>query len=76
MNGPSFYAFVGNKTSELLSYRGRILLHTDPHEMEFLIPGYRVVKVGAEDLAERCMLLRDHPDLATVSWPLRKEAFR
>lgn len=76
MSGPTFYAYGGKASSELLSYKGRVLIHTDPQEMEFLVPGFRIVKLSATDLAQRVMLLRDHPNMAAVKWPIQKEAFR
>lgn len=73
----TMYAYVGNASRELLSYRGAILVHDNPAEMEYLIPGYAVIPLPpAEALGRPTMPLRHHPDLAAVAWPLEKGSFR
>jgi hypothetical protein len=74
---------MGARSGEPLSYRGRVLLHDGPAaEVEFILPSVRVVEVRgpAERVAARLgrpvMRLRDHPDLASVRWPLDRRAFR
>ena len=71
------YVMVGLASGEAVSLGGRILVHHSRPEMEFLFPiGVRVVEIGP-DIPERdTMPLRDHPDLAKVRWPLRREDFR
>lgn len=77
------YAMVGPATGEILSHGGRMVLHGDRAELEWLCPGVRVVKVrgeSPEEVAHRygrpAMLLRDHPDMAPVRWPLDRRDFR
>lgn len=72
----SRYALVGPRTGELLSYRGRIIVHGDKAEMEFLFPQARIVRVSDGDLDRPTMRLQDHPDMVSTSFPLRREEFR
>lgn len=77
----TLYALVGMVTDDLLTYHGRPIVHTDRAELEYLIDTSktRVVAVTARDLAQRSpaapLLLRDHPGLAHLTWPLRREDF-
>lgn len=74
----SRYAMVGAISGELLTYRGKVLVHNDRAEMEYLFPNRdrtRVIRITDGDLGQPTMLLRDHPALASVVWPLRREDF-
>lgn len=76
------YALKGHASGELLSYKGHVLLHPVRREVEWLMPAQTVVELSgnADQIAQRLgrpvMLLKDHPDMASVRWPLRKEDFR
>lgn len=70
------YAFAGAVSGELLTFRGAVLTHLDRAEMAFLMPGQRVVELATADMSRPLMRLCDHPDLAAVQWPLRREQFR
>jgi len=67
------YALKGSVSGELLTYGGRILVHGDRGELEWLFPNERVV---AYDGALPTLPVRDHPDMDAVTWPLKKEDFR
>lgn len=75
MSNTRWYALVGQSSGELLTYRGDVLVHDSAAELEFLVPGPRVVEVTAE-LGRSFMRVRDHPGFASVRWPLRREDFR
>lgn len=68
------YGIKGRSTGQLLSYQGMAILHSSRGEMEFLFPAERVIQVATS--SEPFILLKDHPDMAPVKWPLRKEDFR
>lgn len=79
------WAMEGEVTHELLSLGGRVLVHDNRYEMEFLVPvgvfryvelqGSTPEEVGAR-LGRPAMLLRDHPDMSAVTWPLDRRNFR
>lgn len=66
---------VGGRSGELLSYGGRVLVHNDRGEMEFLFPNQRVIRLTDGTLGQPEMRLRDHPGLSQVRFPLRREDF-
>lgn len=76
------YAFVGHTSHELLSFRGRMVLHHSREEMEYLFPLTQVVRLNGDSLEEVAhrygrpvMRLSDHPDMAAVEWPLDRRKF-
>lgn len=76
------YALVGTSSHELLSWRGRMVLHENRAEMEYLFPLTQVVRLNGDSLEEVAhrygrpvMRLRDHPDMAAVEWPLDRRKF-
>lgn len=71
------YVYVGAASGELLSYEGAILWHDNPAEMEFLVPGFRIIELPPGEAGGRPLLrLSHHPDMASVEWPLDPTAFR
>jgi hypothetical protein len=74
------YALWGHVTRDILTHQGRPIVHDNRAELEFLFPHSRVVPVTDADLAARSPLaplpLPEHPDMAPVRFPLRKEDFR
>ena len=68
------YGIVGRTTRQLLTYQGKVILHDDRGEMEFLFPAEKVIAV--ESWGEDFLLLKDHPNMAPVRWPLSKTDFR
>lgn len=71
----SRYGIVGPASQELLTYRGRVLVHDNRQELEFLLPGARVVRLSDGDLGQPVLPVRQHPNFAAVRWPLRREDF-
>lgn len=78
--GAVMYALYGPVTKEILTHKGRPIVHDNKQEMEWMFPGVRVISVTDKDLANRSPLppiqLRDHPDMASTTFPLKKEDFR
>lgn len=68
------YGIKGRSTGQLLSYQGMAIVHDNRGEMEFLFPAERVIPVALA--YGSFIMLRNHPDMAPVKWPLRKEDFR
>lgn len=75
----TWFAPQGLVSGELLSLGGKVLVHDNEREVEFLLANVKVVNLGENletALAGRpWMLLRDHPDMTWVRWPLREEDF-
>lgn len=72
----SRYALQGVTSRDLLTYGGRVLVHDSRPEMEFLFAGARIVDCPRDIPPEQTLSIRHHPDLAAVTWPLRREDFR
>lgn len=70
------FALAGRSSGELLTYQGRVIVHGDRAEMEFLFPRERVVQVPSWVQPAETMRLQDHPDMAPVTFPLDRREFR
>jgi len=71
----SRYALAGNVSGELLTYNGRVLVHDDRAELEFLFPRTRVVRITDGELGQPVMSIKDHPGLTAIRWPLNRGEF-
>lgn len=69
------YALQGAVSRDLLTWNGRVLVHGDRAEMEFLFAGARVIECPRSVPPEQCLEIRYHPDLASVQWPLDRRDF-
>jgi len=70
------YAIHGEASGSPLTYGGRVIAHNDRAEMEFLFPGARIVEIGSLIPPQDRIALREHPDMAAVAFPLKREDFR
>lgn len=62
---------------DLLTWRGRVLIHDSRPELEFLLAGdVRVIELPRDVPPEQCLEIRYHPQLASVRWPLDRKDFR
>lgn len=72
------YALKGGVSGELISYGGRVLVHDNRRELDYLFPNLEVVeiKVGDDDglyAGRPTMSVKEHPQVAdNVQWPLDK----
>lgn len=69
------FAMKGPTSGELLSYGGFILVHNRREELEFLFAGVDVVEIGSHIPEKDTMSIRNHPQMAHVEWPLKREDF-
>lgn len=70
------YGLYGDVSRDWLTFGGRILWHTDPAEMAYLVPLGATVREIPRDIPDDLMMpLRDHPQMAAVTWPLRRADF-
>lgn len=71
------YALQGANSRDLLTWNGRILIHDNQAELEFLFTGdVRVVDCPRDIPPEQTLSIRFHPQLSAVRWPLQREDFR
>lgn len=76
------YAIKGKVSGELLSYRGAVLWHDNEREIRWLfmksfeLQLLEIVELPARLPGRPVMRLKDHPDLASVTWPLNPADFR
>lgn len=61
------YALRGNNTGQLLTYGGRVIVHHDRDQLEFLCPGAQVVPVDGIPM-DQCLPIRFHPQFESVQW--------
>lgn len=81
--GHTWYGVRGATSGELLTLKGAIIIHDNPREIEFILSGTggavglpgKTPKEVATRLMRRTMLLRDHPDLSNLKWPLNRNDF-
>ena len=70
------YAMQGLISKELLTFRGRVIVHNDRSEMEFLFEGVRVIELPPGEFTPQQMLkVKDHPDFSSYLWPLTRNRF-
>lgn len=69
------YGLYGATAREFLTFGGRVLVHGDRAELEWLFPGCPVREVPPSFPPEQCLPVEHHPDLGAVSFPLTKEQF-
>ena len=73
----SRYALQGTTSRDLLTWNGKVLVHNNRAEMEFLFAGeVRVVDCPRDIPPEQTLEIRYHPQLASVTWPLDRKDFR
>jgi len=62
------FGLYGETSRSLLTFGGRILVHHDKAQMEYLHPGAKVVEVPPNIPGEQCMSIREHPQHCSVQW--------
>lgn len=71
----ALYALWGEHAQSWLTHQGRVIAHTSREELEFLVPGPAVRPLNGIP-ADEVLMIRDHPNMASVRWPLNREDFR
>lgn len=64
------YVLVGRTTKDALSYGGKIIVHDNKAELEFLFPNERVAPLPSYVDDSLTMALKDHPGMQEVQFPL------
>lgn len=70
------YGLKGRRSGDLLSYGGRILVHDNMNELQFLFPGTQVMQVSASLPEELLLPISAHPEMSSVRFPLDRKDFR
>ncbi len=70
----AMFALLSPVTGGVYSRDGAILVHDNRAELEFLFPGRRARDVTDSVLPK--IRWREHPQMAGITWPLRREEFR
>lgn len=76
MTSTERWALQGEKSRELWTWGGRVLVHDSKPELEFLIRGARPVKCPRSIPDEQTIPLRYHPQFEHHRFPLRREDYR
>lgn len=74
-----YYALKGRTSGKLVSWGGRLIIHDNKGEMQFLFEATSdayVVPVNVNPDPEKTIALWAVPGMEAVEWPLRKEDFR
>lgn len=72
----SRYALQGTASRDLLTWNGRVLVHDNRGEMEFLFTGdVRVIPCPRDIPPEQTLQIRFHPQFAHHRFPLRREDY-
>lgn len=71
------YALQGLTSGDLITWGGKVLVHDNRRELEFLfIAGVRVVECPRDLVAnDLTMPIWAHPEYEGLSWPLRRSEF-
>lgn len=70
------YGLWGPTSHDFLTFMGRVLVHDNRAEMEFLFPGAPVREVPKSFTSDMCFPIEHHPDLTNVRFPLTKDQFK
>ena len=68
------WAITCSESPGVFTYGGRVLIHDNRYELEFLFPHRQTVDVSHTVLPR--MRWADHPHMTGIRWPLRREDFR
>lgn len=67
------YAMWGKSAQSWITYQGKVLVHDDKGEMEFLFPGAIVRPITT--YPGEALSIKLHPGCEGYQWPIRREDF-
>jgi hypothetical protein len=76
MTGTERWALQGETSRELLTWQGRVIVHSSKSELEFLITGARVIACPRSVPDEQTVPLPMLPQFAHHRFPLRRADYR
>lgn len=62
-------------SKELITFNGKVIVHNNRAEMEFLFVGVRVIECPKEFESNQLIKVRNHPDFSSYLWPLSRNRF-
>lgn len=71
-----YYALWGERSGTYITHGGRVIIHDNEAEMNFLFPANRVVPLRVKPDPDTTIALFAVPGMEAVQFPLRKEDFR
>lgn len=78
----SYFALEGTTSKELITYEGKVIFHDNPRELLFLfekslsLGQIRIIQLPNKGLGRPLLRLRDHPGMASTTFPLDINEFR
>lgn len=72
----TIYGLWGPSSREFLTFLGRVLVHDNKAEMEWLFPGCPIREVPPSFTSDMCISITQHPDLVNTTFPLKRSDFR
>jgi hypothetical protein len=70
------YALIGARSGTALTHNGKMIVHTDRAEMEFLFPsGCKVVEIGPATPESDTVTLQQYPDTCHIVFPINRDDF-
>lgn len=76
MAAQRYYGIWGENSRSFLTSGGRVIIHHDRGEMQFLFPHNMIKEIWVTPDPEKTIGLRFVPGLEHIRWPLRKGDFR
>jgi hypothetical protein len=67
------YAMWGDNSQSWITYNGKVLVHDNRAELEFMYPLQKILPITLKE--EEAMPIRLHPQHEGYRWPLRREDF-
>lgn len=67
------FAMWGANSQNWITYNGKVLVHDDRTELEFLCPGQTVRPIELKE--EEAMPIKLHPQFDGYRWPLDRKDF-
>lgn len=70
------YGIRGRHSGELMTWSGRVIVHDNKDEMQFIFEGADIVEVPRSIEPELMISIKHHPDFGSYQWPLEMNVFR
>lgn len=71
-----YFALASKSRYKYITSGGRVIIHDNRHEMEFLFPNNTVIPFNGNPSPDDTIALFAVPGMEAVTFPIRKEDFR